>query len=216
VSVIDKWLNIHRRDGGVATFATSATNPQDALVSAASNVATPLRQIATFPTQADLSQPCRNGFATSKPAETQASPGFVADVADVAGVPKRETSARVDWAEGLARLHPDRPPGDVPTKRWLRFVDDVGLFLDGPFCATAAALGWGPLDLFGCDRDRPFARLDQAGLLWLLNGSRFVALSENTATIKRPAGALQTYRRKPNGPGQALPWELAMKGETPP
>jgi len=33
--------------------------------------------------------------------------------------------------------------------RWKRFVDDVGLFLDSPFCAVAAALGWGPLDLFG-------------------------------------------------------------------
>jgi|SRR5215471_8336726 len=27
------------------------------------------------------------------------------------------------WAEGFARLHPDRPAGDLPAKRWLRFVD---------------------------------------------------------------------------------------------
>ena len=66
-----------------------------------------------------------------------------------------------DWAEGFARLDPDRPPGDVPLKRWRRFVDDVGQFLDSPFCAVAAALGWGPHDLFGCDRARPFARIDQ-------------------------------------------------------
>src|SRR5438270_8226237 len=37
------------------------------------------------------------------------------------------------WAEGFARLDPDRPPGDVPPKRWLRFIDDVGAFLDNPF-----------------------------------------------------------------------------------
>src|SRR5215471_6137931 len=49
------------------------------------------------------------------------------------------------WAEGFARLDPDRPPHDVPLLRWQRFIDDVGLFLDSPFCAIAAALGWGPL-----------------------------------------------------------------------
>src|SRR5262249_2964509 len=47
------------------------------------------------------------------------------------------------WAEGCARLDPDRPPGDVPLRRWQRFVDDVGLFLDSAFCAVAAAFGWG-------------------------------------------------------------------------
>jgi hypothetical protein len=92
------------------------------------------------------------------------------------------TGAPRVWAEGFARLDPDRPPADVPPRRWLQFVDDCGRFLDGPFCTVAVALGWGPYDLFGCDRDRPFARVDQAGLLWLLNGDRLVALSENTAT----------------------------------
>jgi hypothetical protein len=53
------------------------------------------------------------------------------------------------WAEGLARLDPDRPPGEVPARRWLQFVDDVGLFLDR-WAAHASALGWGPHDLFGC------------------------------------------------------------------
>jgi hypothetical protein len=112
------------------------------------------------------------------------------------------------WAEGFARLHPDRPPGDVPLRRWRRFVDDVGLFLD-KWARYAAALGWGPYDLFGCDRDRPFARIDQAGLLWLLNGDKLIALSENTATIETRTGARQTYRRKPSGEHRVLAWELA-------
>ena len=71
------------------------------------------------------------------------------------------------WAEGYARLHPDRPPGDMPPRRWLTFIDDVGRFLDDGCAAEAAALGWEPLDLFGCNRDRLFARIDCAGLLWL-------------------------------------------------
>src|SRR5262249_10505705 len=108
------------------------------------------------------------------------------------------------WAEGFARLDPDRPPRDVPAKRWHQFVDDVEHFLDGNFGAVAAALGWGPFDLCGCDRDRPIARIDRAGLLWLLNGNRLMALTENATTIKTQAGVRQTYRRKPNEPGRVL------------
>ena len=113
------------------------------------------------------------------------------------------------WAEGYAQLNAERPPGDVPLGRWQRFVDDVGAFLDSPFCAVAVALGWGPLDLFGCDRDRPFARIDQAGLLWLLNGERLVALSENTATIEMSDGVRQRYCRFFGGGARASVWELA-------
>jgi hypothetical protein len=125
------------------------------------------------------------------------------------GIPRK-------WAEGYARLDPNRPPGDVPLKRWQRFVDDVGKFLDSQFCAIAAALGWGPFELFGCDRDRPFARIDQAGLLWLLNGDRLVALSENTATIETRTSARRTWRRKPGAAGRVLAWELGrMTGASP-
>jgi hypothetical protein len=116
------------------------------------------------------------------------------------------------WAEGFARLDPDCPPGDVRAKRWLQFVNDAGGFLDSDFAAVAAALGWGPFDLFGCDRDRPFARVDRAGLLWLLNGNRLMALAENTAIIETQTGARQTYHRKPNEPGRVLAWELT-KGD---
>ena len=113
-----------------------------------------------------------------------------------------------EWAAASARLHPDCPPGDVPPRRWRRFLDDTRQFLNGPFCAAAVALGWGAHDLFGCDHDRPFARIDQAGLLWLLAGDRLVALSENTATIVTRTGARQTWRRKPSEPGRVLAWEL--------
>jgi hypothetical protein len=109
-----------------------------------------------------------------------------------------------EWGDGLARLRPDRALGDVPLKRWQRFVDDVGLFLDGRWAEKAAALGWGPLDLFGCDRDKPFARIDQAGLLWLLDGAKLLALTENTATIETRTGARQTWRRKPGEPAREL------------
>jgi hypothetical protein len=127
-----------------------------------------------------------------------------------AAIVEREGAVPKAWAEGFALLDPNCPPGDVPARRWQRLIDDVGLFLDSPFCAVAATLSWGPHDLFGCDPVRPFARIDRSGLLWLLNGAKLIALTENTATIERPSGARQTYRRRSNEPGRVLAWELGQ------
>jgi hypothetical protein len=148
------------------------------------------------------------------------APTLPTDPAAIWGIAEEDRAAITEhdglipraWAEGFARLHPDRPPGDVPRHRWQRFVDDVGRFLDDQWADKATALGWGPLDLFGCDRDRPFARINHAELLWLLSGDRLLALTENTATIATKTGARQTYRRKPSEPGGVLAWELADGG----
>ena len=115
------------------------------------------------------------------------------------------------WAEALARLDPSKPPGDVPSRRWLRFIDDCGRFLDDGWADRAAAFGWGPLDLFGCDRERPFARIDHhLGLLWLLNGGTTVELHRDHAIIETAGGAGQTYRRRPVEIGRiVLAWEIA-------
>jgi len=116
------------------------------------------------------------------------------------------------WAEGFARLHPDRPPGDVPARRWSQFVEDCGRFLDCGWAERAASLGWGPLDLFGCDRERPFARVDQAGFLWLLNGDELVELDRHMVVIERRTGARQRFRRRPVAVGDiALAWELVAE-----
>ena len=73
----------------------------------------------------------------------------------------------------------------------------------------AVALGWGPLDLFGCDRERPFARIDHMGLLWLLNGSTIVEMHRDHAIIETLSGTRQTYRRRPVEVGRVvLVWEL--------
>jgi len=99
----------------------------------------------------------------------------------------------------------------VPLRRWQTFVDDCGRFLDGRWTKRVAALGWGPLDLFGCDRERPFARIGHAELLWLVNGDRLVELDRNRAVIERRTGARQTFRRRPVAVGEiVLAWELAL------
>jgi hypothetical protein len=114
------------------------------------------------------------------------------------------------WAEALSRLDPASPPGDVPPRRWMRFIDDCGRFLDGEWALRAADYGWGPLDLFGCDRERPFARIDHLGLLWLLKGGTIIELQHNQAIIKTESGARQSYRRRPAEVGRVvLAWELS-------
>jgi hypothetical protein len=116
------------------------------------------------------------------------------------------------WAEALARLDPAKPPHNVPLVRWRQFIDDCGRFLDQGWANQAEALGWGPLDLFGCDRERPFARTDHQGLLWLLDGGTMLKLHRDHAVIETLGGARQTYPRRPVEVGRVMPaWELFEK-----
>jgi hypothetical protein len=120
-----------------------------------------------------------------------------------------ESGAPREWADALARLDPARPPADVPEARWRRFIDDCGAFLDSGWAGRAAALGWGPPELFGCDRAKPFARVSSQGLLWLLNGRQLLALTGDTAAIASFTGGRLTYYRRPSERRQVLVWELA-------
>ena len=116
------------------------------------------------------------------------------------------------WAEALAQLDPANPPADVPLARWQQFIDDCGRVLDLGWANRAEAFGWGPLDLFGCDRERPLARYDHMGLLWMIQGGKLVALTADSAKIDTLTGALQTYPRRPiDSDRVVLAWELAKK-----
>jgi hypothetical protein len=119
------------------------------------------------------------------------------------------------WIEGVAQLDAERVPGDVPPRRWRQFIYDTVRFLNGGFAVHAAALDWDALDLFGCDASRPYARIDNAGLVWLLNGDRLVALTERSARIEAKSGATLTYYRKPGEFGRAVAWELDQMPQRP-
>jgi hypothetical protein len=93
-------------------------------------------------------------------------------------------------------LIPDRPPGDMPPARWLRFIEDARAFVASGWLDRARSLGWSIDDLFGADDVRPYARLDKAGLVLLLNGERVVAIGPDVAAIETQAGARHTYRRR--------------------
>jgi len=114
------------------------------------------------------------------------------------------------WAEALARLDRANPPLDVSLERWQQFIDDCERFLDQGWASRAEAFGWGALDLFGCDRERPLARYDHMGLLWIIQGGRLVALTAQIATIDTLTGSLQSFPHPTiDSDRVVLPWELA-------
>ena len=117
------------------------------------------------------------------------------------------------WAEALARLDPAEPPAGVPLEDWKRVIDAGCRLVDDGWHKQANALGWGPLELFGCDRTYP-VRPEAKGLLWRLgelcrdsDDTHLVALTAHGALVE--TGERDIYlRRNPPVPGQVLTWEV--------
>jgi hypothetical protein len=122
--------------------------------------------------------------------------------------PRTLRTQLTQWAEECARLNPDHPPANVPLSRWRRLTGDCQRLLADGFFEEASRLGWTARDLFGCDDTKPFARVDQMGLVWFMNGGRVVSMSMSAAVIETATGAKQTYRRKDDAPGSVPVWQL--------
>jgi hypothetical protein len=128
--------------------------------------------------------------ACDKSDRSDKSPPFVASVASVAPF------TRVFEAlEG-------RCPAHVDIRRWQCAVEDGRRFL-AEWGEQAAQLGWTAADLFGLHQPPAnphpsYARLsryDCTGLCWLLQGRSVTALTEATAAIQNPTGAITIYRK---------------------
>jgi hypothetical protein len=95
-----------------------------------------------------------------------------------------------------------RCPAYVEHDRWRQAIDDAHRFLSR-WGSQAEARGWTVRDLFGLapapDNPRPsyrrLSRYDETGLIWLLRGRQVRALTEGTAAIESPTGAVTVYRR---------------------
>jgi hypothetical protein len=95
-----------------------------------------------------------------------------------------------------------RCPDYIDVADWQLAVADGRVFL-GSRGEQAEALGWTGRDLFGLAavperlvaNYRRLSRYDLTGLVWLLKGRPVVALTDATAAIQSPAGAILTYRR---------------------
>jgi hypothetical protein len=77
----------------------------------------------------------------------------------------------------------------VPPRRWTQFIADATAFRASGFAEQARALGWTDADLYGCDDERPFARIGRMGLVWLLNADRLLALTAGAAVIETKVGS---------------------------
>lgn len=121
--------------------------------------------------------------------------------------PGTEQGLPADWLEGFRRMSMMPHPSGIPFTRWLQMVNDAAVFIDR-WAATAAALGWTTLDLFGVGRDAPYHRLDLMGLVPLLGGKAVVALTEETAHFRCADGTMQTFYRRLAQAGRVPLWEL--------
>ena len=127
------------------------------------------------------------------------------------GPPKldRRDGIPEDWHQGVCTLIKLPCPASVQPARWDRLQLDAATFYE-TWAAQASALGWTAHDLFGANRTKPIERVDQAGLVMLINGRKLAALTDSEAVISTRTGAGLTYRQKwiEPAPGQVLLWGL--------
>lgn len=125
-----------------------------------------------------------------------------------AAIAEHEGGAPRAWAEALARLDPEQPSAGTTVGRWAGFVDDCGRFIDQGWPAAAESFGWGPMELFGCDRERPVEKIERAGLVWQIAGGILVELTAARAAVRTANGGKHEFRRSRTGDaGTVLAWQ---------
>lgn len=118
-----------------------------------------------------------------------------------------EGLAPPQWHAILAGLERQNPPDWIAEDRWADVLADSENFLSR-WGHVADELGWTALNLFGVHATAPAARIGCWGLTLLIQGGSVVALTDTTATIRRPSGAVLTHRRSEQS-GTILLSELA-------
>ena len=120
------------------------------------------------------------------------------------GNPQNPQNPTADDDRLTAALWPlETPPAFIPEPRWRQAIEDGQAFLD-QWREQALALGWTGRDLFGLHEPPAKAhpsycrlgRYDATGLIWLLQGQRVLAMTEQSATISTPSGGSLTHYRK--------------------
>lgn len=113
------------------------------------------------------------------------------------------------WSAALASLEPSRPPSDLVAgldrlrgmrppritrpEAWPEIVADALRIAEEGWAAQAIALGWQPLDLWGC---WPFDGGDDLrdGLAISLGGRAILAVDERMAAVRQGKGIAYHYR----------------------
>jgi hypothetical protein len=103
-----------------------------------------------------------------------------------------------EWHAILAELRVRKSPEWMAPDRWEMLLHDAARFFDR-WSSTARAMGWTALDLFGVHPTRPAVRFDVMGLLLLLQGGEVITLTAESASIRRPSGAVLRFPRPAAG-----------------
>jgi hypothetical protein len=103
-----------------------------------------------------------------------------------------------EWHAILAGLKERAASDWMMSDRWEMLLHDAERFLDR-WSPTAHAMGWIALDLFGVHPTQPARRVDVMGLLLLLQGGEVIALTAESASIRRPSGAVLRFPRPTTG-----------------
>ena len=103
-------------------------------------------------------------------------------------------SVFAEWHAILAGLNRRGPADWRSHEQWRGLLSDAENFLTR-WGNAAHLLGWTSLDLFGVHPIAPAVRFDVMGLIPILNGAEVLALTSQTATMRRVSSAVQTYRR---------------------
>jgi hypothetical protein len=107
---------------------------------------------------------------------------------------KRDVEGPSEWRAILEELKLCETPEWLSNDRWAELLVDADTFVS-TWGISAKRLGWTALDLFGVYPIAPAARFDVMGLIPMLTGGEVIALTDTAATIRRPSGAVLTYRR---------------------
>ena len=116
-------------------------------------------------------------------------------------------------ARGLGTLFGAPIARGILDHHWWTVVNDTLAFVDHGQAAQAFALGWSAADLFGCDAQAPWHRLDRAGLMLLVQGREVSELTTAHAGLKHRDGSVLRFRRvlTPPRPPVAMLWHLLPK-----
>ena len=109
-----------------------------------------------------------------------------------------EGDVLAEWHAILAALKRRGSADWLSHSQWLGLLSDAENFLTR-WGSAAHLLGWTALDLFGVHPIAPAARFDVMGLIPILNGAEVLALTSQTATMRRVSGAVLTFHRPKYG-----------------
>ena len=109
-----------------------------------------------------------------------------------------EGDVLAEWHAILAGLKRRGPADWLSHPQWRGLLSDAENFLTR-WGSAAHLLGWTALDLFGVHPIAPAARFDVMGLIPILNGAEVLALTSQTATMRRVSGAVLTFHRPRSG-----------------